>query len=120
MTHLGAVKTGSRPPCHSITSSARASSEGGTAERLRGLEIEDKPQLGGALHRQIGGLGAPQYLSGIDTDLTKGVTNARSVVHKAAHRREFAPRVDRWDLMARRQRDDLMTMAAPQGVDADL
>ena len=45
-------------PSHSITSSARASSDGGTveAERLRGLEIDHQLVLGRRLHRQVGGL----------------------------------------------------------------
>ena len=43
---------------HSITSSARASSVGGTveAERLGGLEIDHQFVLGRRLHRQVGGL----------------------------------------------------------------
>ena len=43
---------------YSITSSARASSVGGTveAERLGGLEIDDQLVLGRRLHRQVGGL----------------------------------------------------------------
>ena len=45
-------------PPHSITSSARASSVGGTveAERFGGLEIDDQLELGRLLHRQVGGL----------------------------------------------------------------
>ena len=43
---------------HSITSSARASSDGGTveAERLGGLEVDDQLVLGRRLHRQVGRL----------------------------------------------------------------
>ena len=43
---------------HSITSSARASSDGGTveAERLGGLEVDDQLELGRLPHRQIGRL----------------------------------------------------------------
>ena len=45
-------------PLHSITSSARASSVGGTveAERLGGLEVDHQLVLGRRLHRQIGRL----------------------------------------------------------------
>ena len=41
-----------------MTSSARASSEGGTAEheRLRGLEVDHQLILGRRLHRQVGRL----------------------------------------------------------------
>ena len=43
---------------HSITSSARASSVGGTveAERLGGLEVDHQLVLGRRLHRQVGRL----------------------------------------------------------------
>ena len=43
---------------HSITSSARASSEGGTSipERLGCLEVDDKFVFGRRLHRQVGRL----------------------------------------------------------------
>ena len=43
---------------HSITSSARASTDGGTVEpeRLGGLEVDHQLVLGRRLHRQIGGL----------------------------------------------------------------
>jgi hypothetical protein len=46
------------PPPHSITSSARASSVGGTveAERLGGLEVDHQLVLGRRLHRQVGRL----------------------------------------------------------------
>ena len=46
------------PPHHSITSSARASSVGGTveAERLGGLEVDHQFELGRRLHRQVGRL----------------------------------------------------------------
>ena len=49
-------------PLHSITSSARASSDGRhvEAERLRGLEVDGHFELGRRLHRQVGGLGAAQ------------------------------------------------------------
>ena len=45
-------------PPHSITSSARASSVGGTveAERLGGLEVDHQLVLGRRLHRQVGRL----------------------------------------------------------------
>ena len=48
----------SKHSVHSITSSARASSIGGTveAERLGGLEVDHQLELGRLLHRQVGGL----------------------------------------------------------------
>ena len=61
--YLGRTSTGwIAPACgwrtYSITSSARASSVGGTveAERLGGLEVDDQLELGRRLHRQVGRL----------------------------------------------------------------
>ena len=61
---------GGHPPHHSITSSALASSVGGTveAERLGGLEIDDQLELGRLLDRQVGGLLALEDATGVDAD----------------------------------------------------
>ena len=40
-------------PPHSITSSARASSVGGSAERLGGFQVDHQLELGRLLHRQV-------------------------------------------------------------------
>ena len=60
---------------HSITSSARASSVGGTVEakRLGGLEVDDELEFGRLHHRQVGRLGALEDAAGIDADLTKHI-----------------------------------------------
>ena len=52
------VKSGHGIAVYSITSSARASSVGGTveAERLGGLEVDHQLVLGRRLHRQVGWL----------------------------------------------------------------
>ena len=57
---------------HSITSSARPSSESGTveAERLGGLEVDDQLDFRGLLDRQIGGLLAFENPASVDADLT--------------------------------------------------
>ena len=56
---------------HSITSSARASSVGGTveAERLGGLEVDDQLELGRLHDRQVGRLLALENAAGIDAGL---------------------------------------------------
>ena len=56
---------------HSITSSARASSVGGTveAEHPGGLEVDDQLELGRLHDRQVGGLGALENAAGVDADL---------------------------------------------------
>ena len=56
---------------YSITSSAMASSVGGTveAERLGGLEIDDELELGRLHHRQVGRLLALENAADIDAGL---------------------------------------------------
>ena len=59
-------------PPHSITSSARASSVGGTveAEHPRGLEVDDQLELGRLHDRQVRRLRALEDAAGINAYLT--------------------------------------------------
>ena len=77
---------------HSITSSARASSDGGTveAERLGGLEIDDQLELGRLHDRQVGRLLALEDAADIDADLTIRIRDVGSVAHQSAGFGEFA------------------------------
>ena len=79
---------------HSITSSARTSSAGGTveAERLRGLEVDDRFVLGRRLHRKVGGLGAAQDAVDIGRRLPKHVDAVGPVGHETAGRDELTDR----------------------------
>ena len=80
---------------HSITSSARASSVGGTVEpeRLGGLEVDDERELGRLLDRQVGGLGALEDLVDIDGGALVHVLVARPIGHQAARLDHFAVRI---------------------------
>ena len=71
---------------HSITSSARASSVGGTSRpsALAVFEVDDQLEFGRLHDRQVGGLGAFENAAGIDADLTVGIGNAGSIAHQAA------------------------------------
>jgi hypothetical protein len=84
------------------------------------LEIEHKLQFGGLLHRQIAGLCAFQNLPGIDPDLTVSIGDARPIIHKAARRRKFAPRVNSRHFLTLRESDKLIDMVAKQRIDANL
>src|SRR5262249_21373376 len=85
-----------------------------------GLEIEYKSQFGGSLYRQIAGFCAFQNLPGVDADLMESIRDARSVIHEAARRRKFAPRVNGRHLVTRRESNKLINVVAKQRVDADL
>ena len=91
---------------HSITSSARASNVGGTveAERLRGLEVDDKLELGRLQKWQICGFGAAEDAADIDARLIVLVQSAGAVTHQAAGTGKFAPAVDCRYGMARSKR----------------
>ena len=80
-------------PLHSITSSARASSDGGMveAERLGGLEVDDQLELGRLHHRQVGGLFALENPADVDAGLAISSGMIGSVAHQAAGIGEFAP-----------------------------
>ena len=73
---------------HSITSSARASSDGGTveAERLGGLEVDHQLELRGAVDRQVRGLGTLEDAAGIDADPSICIGYAVAVADQAAGR----------------------------------
>ena len=71
---------------HSITSSARASSVGGTveAEHPGGLGVDDQLELGRLHDRQVGGLRALEDAAGIDAGLTPRIRQVRSVAYQPA------------------------------------
>ena len=85
------------PRHHSITSSARASSVGGTvkAERLRGREVDDELELGRLLDRQVGGLRSTQNLVDIVTGAPEQVREVYSIGHQTSRFDIFAMAVHR-------------------------
>ena len=99
-------------PLHSITSSARASSVGGTveAERLGGLEIDDQFVLGRRLHRQVGRLLALEDAIDVAGGAPVLVDEIGPIGNQAAAGDEVAFEVDRGQLVPGRQRDDQIAM----------
>ena len=71
---------------HSITSSARASSVGGTveAEHFAVWGLIDQLELGGLHDRQVSGLGTLEDATGIDAGLAIDIGNVVAVAHQAA------------------------------------
>ena len=82
-------------PPHSITSSARASSVGGTSRPsiLAVLAIDDQLELGRLHDRQVRRLRALEDAAGIDADLTPRVRNVGSVAHQPAGFGEVTRRI---------------------------
>ena len=77
---------------HSITSSARASSVGGTSRpsALAVLRLMHQLELGRLHDRQVGRLLALENSAGIDAGLTVASPNVGAVAHQAAGRGEVA------------------------------
>src|ERR1700730_3620942 len=73
------------------------------AERLGGLKIDDKLDLGGLLDRQVSRLFALKNPAGIDADQTVYIRKTASVAHQAASRGELTIPADRGHGMAGRQ-----------------
>ena len=83
---------------HSITSSARPSSESGTVRpsALAVLRLMTSSTLVDLLDRQVGRLLALENPAGVDADLTVSVRNAGSIAHQAAGRDELAKLSRSW------------------------
>ena len=78
------ANSGHRAPFHSITSSARASSVGGTSRpsALGGLQVDDQLELARLLHGQVRGFCAFENATGIDADPTPPVRKVGTVAHQ--------------------------------------
>ena len=97
---------------HSITSSARASSIGGTveAERLGGLEVDDQFELGRLLHRQVPRLGALENLVNVASRTSIQVSHTRPVGDESTGRHKFSKPMKRWQLLPRREVRNALSM----------
>ena len=101
---------------HSITSSARASSDGGTLRpsAFGGLEIDSKLELGRLQKWQICGFGAAKDAADIDAGLIILIQSAGTVTHQAAGTSKFASAVDCWYGVARSKRSKNVTSVSEQ------
>ena len=106
---------------HSITSSARASSVGGTSRPSArgGGQIDDEIELGRLHDRKVGRLGAFEDAAGVDANLPKYFGQARAVAHQAAGFGELAHSIDGGNRMARRQRGELGPPVEEERIGAD-
>src|SRR5262245_31670512 len=104
-----------------ITSSAMASSEGGTveAERPGGRQIDDQLELARLHHRQACRLCVLEDATGIDADLTPRIRNVGSVAHQTAGFGIVTVRIGRGYHVARRQYGKVNPPALKKWVGAD-
>ena len=112
---------GGKKDGYSITSSASASSVGGTVRpsALAVLRLITNSNLVGCMDRQVGRLLALENAAGIDAGLAVRFGKAGSVAHQAAGHGELAPKVDRGHRVAGRQRDDLIAPAVEERIGAN-
>ena len=106
---------------HSITSSARASSDRRhvEAERLGGLEVDHQLELASAAAPAGRRLLALENAAGIDADLTIRDRKGCSVAHQAAGHGVLAHRIDCRQRVARRNRDEPIALADEERIGAD-
>src|SRR5262249_22080935 len=86
----------------------------GQAQRLGGLEIDDKLELGWQLHRQVGGLLALENATRISTYKPVSVRKTATVAHHATIRRKLAILVDCRNLVLDRQGGELFAPAVEE------
>src|SRR5215470_16871618 len=66
----------------------------GQAERLGRLDVDNQLELGGLLHRQVGGFLAFKNATGVAAEQTGGYTKCATVAHEAPGRSEGSGLVD--------------------------
>src|SRR5215218_8023433 len=79
-------------------------------ERLRGLQVDHQLESGRLLHRQVGGLGAFQDLVNKCRSAPEKHDKVWAVRDQAAIVRELAKAVNRWDPVASREGDYLVSV----------
>src|SRR6476659_5587645 len=89
------------------------------AERLGGLEVDDKLDLHRLVDREVGRLYTIEDPARVDADLVIGIPQTGSIAHETARESVIAEGVDRWDRMVRRQRDELLAPAIEECIALD-
>ena len=109
-------------PSHSITSSARASSVGGTveAERLGGRQIDDEIELGRLLDRDVGRLRPAQNLVDIVGGAPEQVREIWSIGHQTSRFDVLPEAVHRRQSRAERQGVDANAVGGYERVGHDI
>src|SRR5215510_10473938 len=89
------------------------------ADRLCGREVYYELEFGGLQHRQVGGLGALEYVTAVDADLTKNICEVDSVAHQTAGFHWFTDPVSRRNPVARCQSSKLYAAADQESIASD-
>src|SRR5262245_50739066 len=76
------------------------------AERLRGLEVDHRLELGRLMDRQLRGVGALENSRGVDAVLAVTLGDAHTVAQQSARDRILAKLVDRRQPLSRRESND--------------
>ncbi len=120
-THAPQQTTCTARMFYSITSSAMASSDGGTVRpsMMGRSAVDDQRELRRLFDRDVGGLGALDDAAGIGADLAIGIRHACTIAHQPAGFGEIAHPICRGQRVARRQVDQLDAPFGEKGVEAD-
>src|SRR5215471_20649701 len=86
------------------------------AERLSGLEVDDKLKFGGLHHRQVAGLLTLENPPGIDAGLAIALAEIGTIAHQTARQRVFTLLVNRGNSVPRRQRDNFIALAVEEWI----
>ena len=89
------------------------------AERAGRYQIDDELELGGLYDRKVGGLRTLKYLTAVQSDLTKTVSDVGTVAHQPADFDELTTPISCRNPVARRQGRKLDAAADEERVAAD-
>src|SRR5262245_47595483 len=100
--HFDAARGPSTPSLDHLVGGNQQTTRHGEAERLCGLEVEDRLELARCLHRQVGGLVAAQDAIDICRVLPKLDGPGKPVGHDTTGGHKDTKVVDRWQPMSSR------------------
>ncbi len=89
------------------------------AERLSGLEVDHKLELGWLHDRQVGGQGAFQYATDVSAGLKVLIDNAGAIAQQTTVCRKIAPVVDCRNPITLGEFDDLLPPAIEKRIGRD-
>src|SRR6476660_8626929 len=116
--HLDAARGPSTPSLDHLISAGLQRQGHNKRERLCGLEVDHKFELGRQNHRQIARFLALEYPTDIDAGLAISIRATRSVAEQATNFGILVIRVARWNSMARAKLNEFVTIGEEQRISA--